>query len=201
MYEWNQKLNLTRVPAEECETKHFIDSVLISPFCPLDARVLDMGTGPGFPAWPLALVRPDLDITALDGSNKLLFFLKDRLLSNMRIVQERGEDFRERERFDLVTGRAIAPLAIQLELAAAFAKVGGAVVPFRTPSDRSDLESFPAHRLGLELESLHEVPLTGTDVVRLFPVFRKRVPTAPKYPRPWAQIKAEPLGRSSQPAS
>ncbi|RYG69749.1 16S rRNA (guanine(527)-N(7))-methyltransferase RsmG, partial [bacterium] len=72
LYEANEVMNLTRVPREECWLRHFLDSLLIAPWLPGEGSLLDIGSGPGFPAWPLALARPELQVTALDSSGKML---------------------------------------------------------------------------------------------------------------------------------
>lgn len=140
LYAANEVMNLTRVPQGECHLRHFLDSLLVAPEIEPGATVLDIGTGPGFPAWPLALARPDLSVTALDSSGKMLGFLRRHPLPNLIIVEARAEDWGVRDRFDFVTGRAVAPLALQLELSAASCRI----VPRRRPrlpdadSERSD---------------------------------------------------------------
>lgn len=196
LYAWNAHTNLTRVPEGECEVRHFVDSLLIAEFVPPGARVLDIGTGAGFPAWPLARARPDVEVVALDSGGKALAFLATAPLPNLMPRHARAESLGEREAYDVVTGRAIAPLAAQLELSAAWCRIGGAVVPFRTPAEESAVRTFPAAELGLELEEAHRRTLPGTDVERLLPVFRKVAATPRRYPRPWKSIRAQPLGGS-----
>ncbi|HLK15618.1 MAG TPA: 16S rRNA (guanine(527)-N(7))-methyltransferase RsmG [Fimbriimonadaceae bacterium] len=187
LYEANRTRNLTRVPQAECWLRHFVDSLLIAEFLPHGASALDIGSGPGFPAWPLACGRPDLAVTALDSSGKMLDFLGTQPLPNLAILQGRAEENPPREAFDTVTGRALAPLAIQIELSAAPCKVGGMVIPMRTPGD----EPFPppAPGLGLRLEGTERRELPGTEIVRVFPIYRKVKSTAPKFPRTWAEIR------------
>jgi 16S rRNA (guanine527-N7)-methyltransferase len=194
LYALNATRNLTHVPREEFWSRHVIDSLLFDDLIPKGASVLDIGTGPGFPAWPLAWARPDLKVTALDSSGKMLGFLRGQPLPNLAIVLERAEDWGVREAFDVVTGRALAQLAIQLELSAAPCKVGGAVIPMRTPSDEPLFESLDVAALGLRLESVERRKLESLDVERLFPVYRKVRATPSKYPRKWAEIRKEALG-------
>jgi 16S rRNA (guanine527-N7)-methyltransferase len=193
LYEANRVMNLTRVPREECWLRHFVDSLLLSPLIPPGAAALDIGSGPGFPAWPLACARPDLQVTAVDSSGKMLGFLRSQQLSNLAAIQARAEEWGVRERFDFVTGRALAPLAIQLELSAAPCKVGGVVVPMRTPADLAIMGLKDFEALGLKLEEVAESTLPGTDVVRVFPIYRKAKFTPKPYPRRWAEMKASPL--------
>ena len=193
LYEKNEVMNLTRVSAEDAVFRHYLDSILVSALIPKDSTVLDIGTGPGFPSWLLAWFRPDLKVTGMDGSNKGLIFLRSQALPNLTVVQARAEEPPSRESFDFVTGRALAPLPIQIELAAAQAKIGGVVVPFRTPTEREAATKLKTSKVGLELETIHEVLMPGTDVVRLFPVWRKGTATPREFPRPWSKIKQKPL--------
>ncbi len=193
LYELNAVMNLTRVPPDECELRHFIDSLLPARLIPQGSSVLDLGTGPGFPAWPLACARPDLRVTALDGSNKGLGFLRSQPLTNLEVVQARAEEWDRRESFDFVTGRALAPVPLQVELSAAWVKVGGLLAPFRTPSEQEAVQALPAKKLGLELEGFESIPLPEGDAVRLFPLLRKVVKTPREFPRTWARMKAKPL--------
>lgn len=188
LYLANESKNLTRVPRAECWTRHFVDSLLIAEFAPFGASVLDLGTGPGFPAWPLACARPDLAVTALDSNGKMLAFLATQPLPNLTIAQARAEDKAPRERFDVVTGRALAPLAVQLELSAAPCKIGGHVVPMRTPNDEPLRE--PPDGLGLVLFETERRELPSTGIVRVFPLYKKVRATDRRYPRPWAEMRS-----------
>ncbi|HXH61027.1 MAG TPA: 16S rRNA (guanine(527)-N(7))-methyltransferase RsmG [Fimbriimonadaceae bacterium] len=194
LYRLNETMNLTRVKKADAVVRHVVDSLLVAEFLPNGARVLDVGTGPGFPAWPLACYRPDLRVTALDSSGKMLRALTLVPLSNLEVVQGRAEECADREGFDAVTGRAVAPLGVQMEISAPWCRVGGRVVPFRTPNDREAVEGFDASVLGLRLTSLEERELPGVGAVRLFPIYEKSRRTPREYPRTWAQIKGKPLG-------
>lgn len=191
LYAVNAVMNLTRVPREECWLRHFVDSLLFQDLIPQGAKVLDIGTGPGFPSWPLACARPDLKVTALDSSGKMLGFLRSQALPNLEVVQERAEEWGVRDRFDVVTGRAVAPLAIQLELSGPPCRVGGKVIPMRTPDEA--WQASELRGLGLAFREVVTRPLPGTDVVRAFPIYEKARKTLPQYPRRWTDIKAKPL--------
>lgn len=189
LYEANRRMNLTRVPREECWVRHFLDSVLWHALIPAGAKVLDIGSGPGFPSWPLACLRPDLSVDALDSSGKMLGFLRSQPLPNLRVVEARAENWGVRDAYDLVTGRAVAPLPIQLELSAAPCRRGGRVVPMRSIGDLAEAEAFDPSFLGLRRVDLvtMELPLAGA--LRLFPVYEKVQNTPARYPRRWAEIK------------
>jgi 16S rRNA (guanine527-N7)-methyltransferase len=195
LYEQNRTRNLTRISPEDFLQLHFLDSLMLSRYIPPHSRVLDIGTGPGFPSWPLALMRPDTSLVALDSNRKMLGFLERHPLPNLSLTLARAEEFSQPESFDLVTGRAVAPLEIQAEISAAHIKIGGSFVPLRS-NQESFGESFVP--LGLRLENVYRVPIKGTDVVRAIPVYRKIRTIAPKYPRSWAEIKRRPLQAKTQ---
>lgn len=193
LYAANEVMNLTRVPKIDSMVRHFLDSLLIMDLIPEGASVLDIGTGPGFPAWPLARARPDLQVTAMDSSSKMLGFLRANSLPNLRVVNRRAELVEEPEHYDVVTGRAVAPLAVQMEISAAYAKIGGYVIPMRTDKELGEIERFPAERLGLKLEGIKGLELAVSDAKRVFPLFRKVRPTPTRYPRSWTEIRRSPL--------
>ncbi len=186
--------NLTRVPREDCWVRHFLDSLLIHPLVEEGVEALDIGCGPGFPCVPLAIARPDTSWVGLDSSGKMIGFLSCHKPANLKTVCGRAESWAVRDRFRLVTGRALAPLGIQLELSAPACRKGGIVVPMRTAGDREAIRAFPAEELGLELEEVREAVLPPDGAPRVFPVFRKVAPTPRRYPRSWAEIRRRPIG-------
>lgn len=193
LYEAAKVMNLTRVPQSDCWMRHFLDSLLIAPLLPEGTECLDVGCGPGFPCWPLALVRPDTHWTALDSSGKMIGFLAKHRLPNLKPVCERAETWGVRDRFDWVTGRAVAPLAIQLELSAPPCRIGGFVVPMRTPNDREAIATLNPAGLGLELVGTREVLLRPLCAPRLFPIYQKVGSTPERFPRSWAEIRKKPF--------
>ena len=192
LYESNAVMNLTRVPREESWLRHYIDSLLFQDLIPQGATVLDIGTGPGFPAWPLACARPDLQVVAIDSSSKMTSFLSKNPLINLKALQVRAEEWQMRDAFDVVTGRAVAPLGIQLEISVPLCKVGGRILPMRTPTEIKQMKA-DVSALGLRLVDIHERGLPGTDIVRLFPVYAKEKATPNRHPRAWAEMKRKPL--------
>jgi len=193
LYRVNEARNLTRVPEADFEVRHVVDSLLVAPLLEGCQTVFDIGSGPGFPAWPLAWLLPAVQITAVESNSKMAGFASAVALPNLAIVQQRVEDMEWVELFDAVTGRAVAPFSIQLEISAAPCRIGGKVIPFRVPDERSLIESFNAGRLGLELAAIIEIPLPGGEVNRLFPIYKKVRATPAEFPRPWARMKARPL--------
>lgn len=199
LYEANKVMNLTRIPYDQCALRHFVDSLLVAEYIPAGSNVLDIGSGPGFPAWPLACLRTDLKVTALDGSAKGLKFLGEHPLTNLAVVQARAESWPHREEFDVVTGRALAPYGVQAEVSIPLVKVGGLFVPMRTEGDKRAIESYPYSLLGSELDSCHAQTFPGLEGTRCFAIVKKTKPTPRKYPRRWTDIKTKPLGAPSAP--
>lgn len=201
LYEANASMNLTRVPQEECWSRHFLDSLSISPLIEKGASLLDIGAGAGMPGACIAIARPDITVSVMDSANKEFRFLsslfggRGQLPVLYEIILARAEDAaREpslRESFDFVTGRALAPLAIQGELSAAFVIVGGKFVPMRTPADSS--EPFAANKLGLQLIDKTFPVIKPIAATRYLPVYKKTGKTPPEFPRAWAKIKSHPL--------
>jgi 16S rRNA (guanine527-N7)-methyltransferase len=199
LYLVNEVKNLTRVPRENAWRRHFADSLLFHDLIPSGVTVLDIGTGPGFPAWPLACARPDLQVTALDSNGKMLDFLRSQPLPNLTVVQTRVEDWSVREHFDVVTGRAIAPFAIQMELSSAPCRGGGLVIPMRTSQDEEAISFLRTGQLSLKLREVVSRELVGEELVRVFPVYEKTSKTMKKFPRRWAEIRQKPLDQFGRP--
>ncbi len=195
LYRVNETTNLTRVPREEAWARHLLDSLTVVPLIPVGAHVLDLGSGPGFPGFAIALFRPDLTVTCIDSAGKMIGFLKQQVLTNLEAHQLRIEEWDSREDFDFVTGRALAPLPVQLELSAHLCRKGGMVVPLRTPNDVLWDDAFA--QLGLSLKETRTIPVPsgdGQEVLRVLPVYAKIKSTPAKFPRTWVQMKSRPLG-------
>ena len=201
LLEVNAHTNLTaiREPIGVVD-KHYIDSLLAMDLIPKRARVLDLGCGPGFPSIPLAIMRPDLEITALDSTTKKIDFVQKSAeilqLSNLKGVSGRAEDTILRKalgKYDIVVSRAVARLNILLELTAPFVKVGGCVLAMKGTAAMEELEEAKKaiKTLGLKLEEVKEFPVDGTAHTVI--VLKKVSPTPAKFPRRFAKIKQAPL--------
>jgi 16S rRNA (guanine527-N7)-methyltransferase len=195
LYRWNEQKNLTRIPREDCWWKHFLDSILvgiaIQRHCPDALSVVDLGTGPGFPAWPLACAFPTWQVMAVDSNGKMLDFLRTQPLPNLQIHQGRVEDWRRVNHYDVATGRALAPLAVQLEISVPLVTKSGFVVPMRTPHDLLPTAE-QAEVIGLTPVIVETLPLVESEVVRVFPVYRRVETTVNRKRRTWAEIKKKP---------
>ncbi len=195
LYETNSHTNLTRISVEDAPMRHIVDSLLVVPIIAQGAQVLDIGCGPGFPAWVIAWARPDVTVVAMDSTEKMQRFLAGQLLPNLVQMVHRAEDVTHPEHFDFVTGRALAPFGIQAEVSAAWVRVGGLFVPFRTVGEKELIVHANIGMLGLKFVDIFEVELPDGSGVRVFPVLEKLKSTPKEYPRAWGKIKAKPLAK------
>ena len=206
LYEANQRVNLTRVPAEQAVGRHLLDSLcLLAVYTPPEgARVLDIGTGAGLPGVPLAIVRPDLRLTLLDSHGKTVQFPREACAAlelPATVVQARAEEWAHnpdaREQFDLAVARAVAKMPILTELTTPFLKVGGVGLALKSIGETDEILSAApaAHTLGatLELRTVSFETEQGP-VSRAIGLLRKERPTPKPYPRAWKQILNRPLG-------
>ena len=185
--------------------KHFVDSLLAMHLIPEGANVLDLGCGPGFPSIPLAIMRPDLKITALDSTSKKIDFVQKSAeilqLSNLKGVSGRAEDIKLRKelgKFDVVVSRAVARLNILCELCLPYLKVGGNLVAMKGAKYEEELvEALGAIKiLGGETAKIEqEVLITAenqTETRGMIVVQLKKEPPV-QYPRAYAAILKKPL--------
>ena len=161
---WNARMDLTNVPAGDTVQRHFLDSLLplgVEGLFPAGCRVIDVGSGAGFPGMPLIIVRPDMHMTLLEAQGKRCDFLravKEELgLERLEIVQDRaeiaGQNAAYRERFDRATARAVAPLNLLCEYLLPFVQPGGLALCWKGPAAEDELPdgTFAAQALGGEM--------------------------------------------------
>lgn len=184
--EGNLRLNLTRVPPAEIVTLHYLDSLaLVAAVQPKPgSRLLDVGTGAGFPGLPLAMVYPHLQVTLMDGTRKRLAFLDGAIaelgLTNVTTLHGRAEEIARLpahgQRYDLVTARAVAKLPQLVQWLMPLVRPGGLAVAYK--SRETDTEVAEADRLlkqlGAECERVVEVALPGTEIVRRLVLLRRK---------------------------
>ncbi len=202
LVEYNKNVNLTAVTeGEEILKKHFLDSLLLEKFAniPENASLLDIGSGAGFPGVPLALQRPDLDITLLDSLQKRIAFLeklRDHLDCRYTAFHGRAElDARKetmREQFDIVTARAVAAMPTLAEYSLPFVKKGGFWLAMKGPGEPVEPAMKAIQLLGGKLVDTIHYQLPGGDE-RVIYVVKKISQTPTKYPRNSGQIKQKPL--------
>lgn len=206
LLEVNSHTNLTaiREPIDIID-KHYIDSLLAMHLISKDARVLDLGCGPGFPSIPLAIMRSDLEITSLDSTAKKIDFVQKSTeilqLSNLKAVSGRAEDIKLRKmlgKYDIVISRAVARLNILCELCLPYLKIGGNLVALKGAKHEEEvLEAISAiNVLGGKVIKIEQKELItaqnqaetrGIVVIEL----QKEPPT--QYPRAYAAILKKPL--------
>ena len=148
LLEWNEKINLTTITDEnEIILKHFVDSLTVAKYIKKGAKVIDVGTGGGFPGIPLKIYRPDLDVVLLDSLNKRVNFLNDVIenldLESIKVIHGRaedaGQDKKYRESFDVAISRAVANMATLSEYLIPFVKVGGIAIAMKGPEIEEEL--------------------------------------------------------------
>lgn len=185
--------------------KHYIDSLLAMDLLPKGARMLDLGCGPGFPSIPLAIMRPDLEITALDSTSKKIDFVQKNAeilqLSNLNTVSGRAEDAKLRKelgKFDIVVSRAVARLNILCELCLPYLKVGGSLIALKGIKFEEELnEATNAIKvLGGKTINVEQKTLTTTEdqaETRGIIVIKLQKEPPIQYPRAYAAILKKPL--------
>lgn len=201
LLENNKQFNLTSITEpNEMLIKHFYDSLAPLEYLSIENKsVLDFGSGAGFPGIPFAIFVPSSKVVLLDATKKKCEFLKnvkDLLsLENVEVVHSRGEEFKQRECFDVVTARAVASLPILLELIAPLLKVDGLFLAMKGANAQQELsESKKALKtLGLVLQKTEEYELPEEMGKRVDFLFEKKTPTPKKYPRLYADILKKPL--------
>lgn len=204
LVEWNEKMNLTAITKpEEIVVKHFADSVslMAAVELPAGASLIDVGTGAGFPSVPVKIVRPDIQLTLLDGLNKRLIFLaalSEALGQENLCVHARAEGGgrmpQYREQFDAATARAVAHLRELSEYCLPFVKKGGFFAAMKSGEIDVELEesSTAIRLLGGKVEEVKRLELPDGSR-RAIVIIRKISQTSTKYPRPHAKIVKNPL--------
>ncbi len=206
LIEWNEKINLTAITEErEAALKHFVDciSAFKSEKIKADSKIIDVGTGAGFPGLPLKIFDESLNVTLMDSLNKRISFLNEVInaldLENIETVHSRAEDLGKnkdyREKYDLCISRAVANLATLSELCLPFVKVGGYFISMKGPKALDELsDAKKAIKLmGGEFEEIKNYAIDETDFDHNLVIIKKVSSTPSKYPRNAPKPSKEPI--------
>ncbi len=202
----NEKMNLTSITdIEDVILKHIADSATVVDYIPKKARLLDVGTGAGFPALPIAIIRPDVFVYALDSTAKKLKYIEDTAnclgLDNIKTVNGRAEELAKsvnyRERFDIVTARAVAALNILDELCLPFVKVGGSFISMKGCSASQEITSAKSGIIQLGGSTFEDIEFTlqynDKQFQRHLVISKKTKHTPESFPRLYNRIAKKPL--------
>ncbi len=206
LIETNKVLNLTAITDfSEVVVKHFIDSVLNYKYFIQNSTICDIGTGAGFPAIPLKIMRPDLNFTLVDSLNKRINFLNTVIsllkLKNITTIHSRAQELQEhnvsRETFDYTIARAVAPLNILAEYCIPYTKTGGEFVALKSLNCENELHNAKnaLKTLNSSIISIEKYNLSLNNEIfeRNIIYIKKDDKTPSKYPRPKNLIKTKPL--------
>ena len=209
LMDWNTRMDLTAVTDEaEMMDRHYVDSLMALRFglIPRRGRIIDVGTGAGFPGMPLALACPDVQVTLMDAQQKRLTFLQaviDELqVRNVTLVHSRAEDGARlplhREQYDLAVARAVAPLAVLAEYLLPYVRVGGSALCWKGPALQEEMQQGrrAAHLLGGKVEEPISCEFPGRAWQHLLLPIQKKEKTARQYPRKAGTPGKSPLGAS-----
>ena len=200
--EWNEKVNLTAIKDEkEFIVKHFIDSLTIDSLITDSKKLLDIGTGAGFPGIPLKINNPDINVTLIDSVNKKIMVLNDVIeklgLEKTEALHVRAEELaREndyREKFDIVTTRAVSNLSTISEYMLPFVKIGGETICMKGPNIEQELKEAKnaIQLLGGQIEKIEKFNID--DFERNIIIIKKVKNTNKKYPRGQGKPAKEPI--------
>ena len=202
----NEKYNLTAITEpKKVILHHYADCATLARLLPKGASVIDVGCGAGFPTLPLAILRPDLRITAMDSTAKRVNYVAESAallsLDGVRAITMRAEDGGRdgalREKFDFATARAVAEMRILAELCLPFVRVGGKFIAMKGKNAEFELSTAKKalSMLGGRNTVCEEISLKGEDETLTHPliIVEKKEKTPAAYPRPYAQISKKPL--------
>ncbi len=206
MLEENEKYNLTAITdPDKIILNHYADCAALAVRLPKGAKIADIGCGAGFPTLPVAILRPDVTILAIDSTAKRIGYVNETAqmlgLSNVTAVAMRaedgGKDAKYRESFDVVTARAVAEMRILSELCLPYAKVGGKFIAMKGNNAEFELQNAKKaiSLLGGRDVKVEEISLKGAGEELTHPliIINKKEKTPQSYPRPYAQISKKPL--------
>lgn len=206
LLDWNTRMDLTSVSADRMAARHFLDSLLplkASGLIPEEGRLIDVGTGAGFPGLPLAIARPSLQVTLLEAQGKRCQFLQAVCqalgLENVTIINDRAENLGRaeghREGYDRAVARAVAALPVLAEYLLPFVRVGGMALCWKGPAVAGEQAdgAAAAARLGGRLLPLVDMEGCGEETGHVIAPMEKIEKTLPLYPRKNGMPAKRPL--------
>lgn len=204
LLEWNEKINLTAITEQnDIILKHFIDCLTIKKYLKDNDKIVDIGTGAGFPGIPLAIMSEANKFTLVDSLNKRVNFLNDVKekidLKNIEAIHSRAEEFGQnkiyREKYDIAVSRAVANLSVLLEYLLPTVKVGGKVICMKGSQVQDEINEakYALKELGGVIKLTDEFCLPETDMKRNIIVIEKIKNTQKKYPRKSGTPSKQPL--------
>ena len=199
-----KNVNLTSITGViDVARLHFLDSLALLKVAQFrNARVIDIGSGAGFPGVPLKIAEPSIDLTLIDATGKRVAFLSelcDALVPDTVCIHARAEDAAHlpdlRESFDIAVSRAVARLDVLCELCLPFVRVGGAFVAMKDVDSAGELDGARTaiDMLGAQLSNCYDYTIPCTDISHRAVVIVKTSGTPDKYPRRFARIQKSPL--------
>lgn len=207
LQEWNEKIDITTIVEDkEVDIKHFLDSLTLVDtelFEGEDLKVIDIGTGGGFPGLPLKIYNDDLDITLMDSLNKRITFLKDVIselkLDNIDAIHGRAEELSRtkeyREQYDIAVSRAVASLDTLAEYCIPFVKVGGYFISMKGPEYMEEMNEAKRaiDTLGGRIVDSYNIRIPESDIEHSIIIIEKIKNTPKIYPRGGGKPRKKPL--------
>lgn len=199
----NAVMNLTRITEPDAVARlHLLDSAALLRFADLRGKkVVDVGTGAGFPGMPLRILEPDFDLTLLDSLGKRVEWLREACdtlsLRRVECVHARAEEFaaEKREQFDFALSRAVANLPVLCELCLPLVCVGGRFLAMKSVDSDEEINAAKnaVKTLGGKIAAIEDYTIPTSSVVHRLVIIEKTAPTPKGYPRAFAKIKKSPL--------
>lgn len=206
LLEFNEKMNLTAITdRDEIIVKHFLDSITPLAFMKFEdnSKIIDVGTGAGFPSIPLKIMLPNVSFTLLDSLNKRIDFLEE-VISQLGLekieaihcrAEEYGQNKNHREKYDFAVSRAVANLQVLSEFCLPFVKIGGKFIALKGKNVHEEIESGKnaIEILGSKISKIEKIELPYSDISHEILFIDKITEINEKYPRSYNKIKKNPL--------